>query len=98
MRLVDALREPVYRFAAVVIAVGGALLAYLAAAGHFASLSDPPAALLVLAGLTVLAENLRLSLPLQHDDVSFSPAQLFGFALLAEEGVRDALLGWLRDH
>jgi diguanylate cyclase (GGDEF)-like protein len=85
---------PVMRFAAAVIAAGGAVLAGFAASGEFAVFADPPAALLVLAVLTVLAEHVTIRLPLQRDDVSFSPAQLFGFALLMMHGPGAAVAVW----
>jgi diguanylate cyclase (GGDEF)-like protein len=92
-RTARAIRNPVYRLALPVIALGLGLGA-LAAPGGLAALSRAPTGLVVLALLTVVTEHVRVKMPHQADEVRFTPAQMFGFALLLMYGAAPAVVVW----
>jgi diguanylate cyclase (GGDEF)-like protein len=78
--------DPVYRFAALVIAAGIAVLGVLIARNEFDSLADAPWRFLVFTTLVVIAESVHLSSPRQHDDSRISSSNLFAFSTLLMYG------------
>ena len=87
-------RQPAYRFAVPVIAGGSVILGVYVLDGRFGELEHAPATLLILMALTIVTEHLPLKLPIANDDVTFSPAQLFGFAVLLGYGSGPAIAAW----
>jgi diguanylate cyclase (GGDEF)-like protein len=78
--------DPVYRFAALVIAAGIAVLGVLIATDAFDPPAEAPWRLLLFTALVFIAEAVHLSSPRQHDDSRISSSNLFAFSTLLMYG------------
>src|SRR3954470_11595151 len=74
--------DPVYRFAAIVIALGVATLGGLLALHGFDSVTPRPWQILVFILLGAACEGTSLKSPRQHDDTRISPSNLVAFSAL----------------
>src|SRR5436305_6833274 len=78
--------DPVYRFAALVIALGVATLCVLFALHGFDSVARNPWQILLFTTLAAASEGVSLKSPRQHDDTRISPSNLIAFSALLMYG------------
>ncbi|HEX6461357.1 MAG TPA: bifunctional diguanylate cyclase/phosphodiesterase [Thermoleophilaceae bacterium] len=84
--------DPAYRFAALVIALGAALLAVLIVRGIFEPVLDTPSRAALFTTLAVGAEAISLKSPRQHDDARVSPSSLIAITVLLAFGTGASVL------